>query len=107
MVLGFLGWMGYVLHLVVAEHIAVANSVQQGKQFSDGGNGFVIHFTFGMIGFIVTLLLLGRFSNDVTMCMCMYVCFLLLLLLFCCWFFVGFFFVWRGSVPCVGRCLTD
>ena len=108
MVLGFLGWMGYVLHMVVAEHIAVANSVQQGKQFSDGGNGFVIHFTFGMIGFIVTLLLLGRFSNDVTVCMCMYVCFLLLLLLFCCWFFVGFFWcVWRGNVPCVGRCLTD
>ena len=64
--MGFLGWMGYVLHLVVAQHTTVVTSVWQGRWFSDERNNSVIHFTFGMIGFVVTLLLWGRFYMVVT-----------------------------------------
>ena len=66
--------MGYVLHLVVAQHTTVATSTQKGRQFGEGGNNSVIRIAFGVIGVIVTLLLLGRFCVCVCGCDHVYAC---------------------------------
>ncbi|KAK7114393.1 GPI ethanolamine phosphate transferase 1-like [Littorina saxatilis] len=55
--LGFLGWMGYVLHLIVADHTIVGPSTLQGKSLGAQGGIPVMYHVFATIGVLVALLL--------------------------------------------------
>ncbi|PVD20655.1 hypothetical protein C0Q70_18813 [Pomacea canaliculata] len=70
-VVSFIGWMGYILHLLVTEHTAVGLKKRQEKPVYGTSSCSAIHFIFAALGIAVLLLLYIQSVSWTNYCYCL------------------------------------